>query len=553
MTKGSTKTTLILVTLLALAMLVAACAPAPTVAPAAAPTEPPAAAATQAPVAAAPTEAPAAAPPTEAPPAVAATEVPAAAGKGVTIVLPEEPPNLDPGYVGLSHIPVTRNIYEVLVNRDSVSGELVPELATEWTQVDDTTWRFKLREGVKFQDGEPFNAEAAAWIINYLYAEENATHVRGSMGPQITAEAVDEYTIDVKTAEPDPVLPRRLYWAAMASPKAMQADTGKTFQQAVGTGPYMVDGWVKGEKIVLKANPDYWGEKPAVQQATFVFRPDSAVRAAMIQAGEADLATFLAPQDAGNARVLAANIPETPFLRMDVPSPPLNDIRVRKAICMAIDREALANKIMGGYAKPASQLITPDVTGYNVDIPMWPYDPEQAKKLVAEAKADGVPVDLELNLFGRNGIYSNATEVMEAVQAWLTEIGLNPKLTMNDVKAWIDITLQQPIPEDRRGIIQSSHGNETGDAIFTLGGYFKSDGQQSPVKDPKMDALIDKAALATGEERAKALGEALMYEHENIVATCPMMHVQSLYGASDKLDWTPRFDQFVFVKDMNLK
>ena len=196
MTKGSTKTTLILVTLLALAMLVAACAPAPTVAPIAAPTEAPAAAATEVP-AAAPTEAPAAAP-TEAP-AAAATAVPAAAGKGVMIVLPEEPPNLDPGYVGLSHIPVTRNIYEVLVNRDPVSGDLVPELATEWTQVDDTTWRFKLREGVKFQDGEPFNAEAAAWMINYLYAEENATHVRGSMGPQITAKVVDDYTIDVKT------------------------------------------------------------------------------------------------------------------------------------------------------------------------------------------------------------------------------------------------------------------------------------------------------------------------------------------------------------------
>ena len=339
----------------------------------------------------------------------------------------------------------------------------------------------------------------------------------------------------------------------MASPKSLQADTGKTFQNAVGTGPYAVDEWVKGEKIVLKANPDYWGKAPTLQQATFVFRPESTVRAAMIQAGEADLATFLAPQDVGNLRVLASNIPETPFLRMDIPSPPLNDIRVRKAICMAIDRKALAEQIFGGYAKPASQLITPDVTGYNADIPMWPYDPEQAKKLVAEAKADGVPVDLELNLFGRNGIYSNATEAMEAVQAWLTEAGLNPKLTMNDVKAWIEVTLQQPIPEDRRGIIQSSHGNETGDAIFTLGGYFKSDGQQSPVDDPKMDELISKAALLTGDARATALGEALMYEHENVVAACPMVHIQALYGAADGLEWTPRFDQFVFVKDMQLK
>jgi peptide/nickel transport system substrate-binding protein len=239
-------------------------------------------------------------------------------------------------------------------------------------------------------------------------------------------------------------------------------------------------------------------------------------------------------------------------MRMD-PYPPLDDIRVRQAICMSIDREALAQQIFAGYAKPASQVITTDVVGYNPDIPMWPYDPEAARALIEEARADGVPVDNELTIIGRKGIYANATEAMEALQGWLAEIGLNAKLQMLETSAWVDASLANPQPPDRLGLIQSSHGNEAGDGIFTLMGYYKSDATQNAFDDPKMDELIAKAAPLTGEERQKAIAEALAYQRDNMVQDCPMVHIQALWGLSERIDWTPRFDNMILVKEVKLK
>ena len=483
---------------------------------------------------------------------VVTVEVPApAAPAEIVVALPEEPPTLDWGYVGLSHLPITRNAYETLINRDPETGELVPELAESWEQVDEQTWRFKLREGVTFSTGDPFNAEVAAWNLNTLSNPELNKHVYPNFGQQYEAKAVDEYTLEVKATErPDPIMPRRLYWAHIGLPSAIEADPD--LQNMVGTGAFMLDEWVKGEKIVLVANPNYWGGEPEIKKVTFVFRPDSSVRAAMVAADEADIAAWLAPQDAGPIIALGANIPETPFMRLD-PYPPLDDIRVRRAICMSIDRESLANLIFGGYAKPATQVITPDVFGYNADIPLWPYDPEAARALIEEARADGVPVDKELTIVGRKGIYANATEAMEAFQAWLADIGLNAKLDMLETSAWIDATLAKPQPPERLGLIQSSHGNEAGEGIFTLLGYYKSGATQNAFEDAKMDELIAAAEPLTGDARQKAIAEAFAYQHDNVIQDCPMVHIQALWGVSGRLGWTPRFDNLVLVKTVKLK
>ncbi len=477
-------------------------------------------------------------------------EVPAEAEPAeIVVVVAEEPPNLDWGYVGTSHLPVTRNTYETLITRDGQTGELIPQLAESWEQIDDYTWRIKLKEGISFQDGEPFNAEAAAWNLNTLSNPETDKHVFSALGQQFVAEAVDEYTLDVTTEEPEPIMPRRLYWVHMASPKAIEADP--EFQNMVGTGPYLLDEWVHGERIVLVADPNYWDGEPEVKKITFVWREESSVRAAMVQAGEADIAAWLAPQDAGPIRTLAADIPETPFLRLD-PTGPMSDIRVRRAICMAIDQDAIAQKIFGGYAVPATQIITPDVMGYNPDIEPYPYDPEAARALIEEARADGVPVDTQINIIGRTGIYANATENMEALQAWLAEIGLDASLTMKDVSAWVEDVRDKPVPPERYAIIQLSHGNEAGEGIFTLMGYYQSDSTHNTVEDAEMDELIGTAAPLMGDERQAALAKALAYEHDEMVQDCPMVHIQGLYGLSGRINWVPPFDQLILGKEISI-
>ncbi len=473
-------------------------------------------------------------------------------GEKVTIVLPEEPHNLEPGYVGLDVLRVNANIVEALVTRDPITGEVVPELATSWERIDEHTWLFKLRENVTFHNGEPFNAEAAAFAINRVVDPELNFHVRSAL-VAMEARAVDDYTLEIVTEEPEPILLKHLYWARIPAPEATRNSPDKELRSPVGTGPYMLDSWDGGIRLVLQANPEYWGGAPEIETVEFVWRAESSVRTAMVQTEEADIAVAIAPQDTGKTKVLDVTIPETTFLRMDVPSTPLNDIRIRRAINYAIDKEGLAASIFGGYAEAAGQLITPDVTGYNPDLEPWPYDPEEARQLIQEAKTDGVPIDQEITLFGRIGIYPNAIETMEAISSMLNEVGLNTTVQMLEINAWVDVTLANPVPEDRHGIIQSSHGNETGDAVFTVEGYYTTDGPQSPNSDPRVDELNDVAQTLEGEARDEAYQEILKYVRQNIVSNVPLVHLRVLYAVTDDLIWNPRPDNLILVKDMSLE
>jgi peptide/nickel transport system substrate-binding protein len=497
---------------------------------------------------------------------IVTVEVPAQEKAEIVIAIPEEPPHLDwADCFALVNAPVCLNGYEPLIFRDGETGALEGLLAESWERVDETTWRFKLREGVKFHNDVPFDAEIAKWNLETQSDPDLDYLARQALGSQqLFVEVVDDYTINVSTEAPDPILPRRLAFVMIGEPTAIEADPEK--RDMVGTGAYILDEWVPGESITLVANSDYWGGEPSIKKATFVWRSEPSVRSAMLQAGEVDIAAWLSAQDAGPVRTLSVNIPETPFMYFD-PNPPLDDLRVREAICMSMDRDALAQQLFQGYATPANELVTPDVLGYNSDIPVFPYDPEAAQALLEEARADGVPVDTEITIYGRKGNYPNATEAMEAFQLWLTQIGLNVKLQMLEVSAWREVNLAIPVPEDRVGLIQGSHGNEMGDAIFTLQAYYgpygpaswykyddEHGGARRPVVDSKMVELIDAAMPLSEEEgRAEALAAALAYHHENVLWACPMIHIQDLWGVSERLDWQPRFDRFTLVKEMALK
>jgi peptide/nickel transport system substrate-binding protein len=468
----------------------------------------------------------------------------------ITVVLPEEPPDLDPFYYALSHIPVTRNIYDSLVDRALEGPDLIPALATEWAQTSDTVWRFTLRDGVTFHNGTPFNAEAAAFAINYVM--NNETQSTGNFIAGTSAAAVDNLTLDVTTPTPDPILPSRIFLIGFPEPASFEADPTAAMRAPIGTGPYKLTTYAGGDRITVDAYDGYWGTAPTVKSADFVYRTESSVRVSMIAAGEADIARDIAPQDAPDTRAVAVTIPETPFMRLDVPSPPLSDIRIRQAIDCAIDRAVLAETVFGGFAEPAGQIVTSFCVGYNPAVTPTAYDPQKAKDLVAAAQAEGTPVELELEIFGRNGIYPNAAEAMEILQAWLQEIGLTVKVTMMDVQPWIDVILQQPIPEDRRGLLQSSAGVETGDASFPVGGYFTTTGPQSPLEDPAIDEMQAAASMLVGEERNKAYQDILKYVNDTHLPFIYLVHIQAIYALSERTTWTPRSDNMILLKDVTV-
>lgn len=468
----------------------------------------------------------------------------------IVVVVQKEPDDLAWSSCGVTAIAITRNCYEPLVTR-SADGALSPALAESWERIDDKTWRFHLRQGVTFHNGEPFHANTVAWHVNKLFAPDLSSAVTAQFFEgRLSAKVVDEFTIDISAESTAPILPRRMYWLFISSPRAVGADPG--FKNMVGTGPYKLDAWNHGKSMVLVANPKYWDGEPAVRKATFIWRENAALRLAMVRAGEADIAQAVLPREDESVRILAADIPETPFIRMD-PNPPLDDIRVRRAICMAINRKAIIRHVFSGYATPASQLITPDVTGYNSDIPLWPHDIGEARALIDGARADGVPVDLGLTIVGRTGMYANATKAMEELQLSLLEIGLNVKLEMMDTPAWIEAVLTKPVPEGRRVIFQSSHGNEAGDGIMTMNAYYQSNARQNTFPDATMDRLISAAAPLVGEARQHALAKAFAHQHDEIVQDCPMVHLQAMWGLSERVDWTPRFDNLILIKTVSMK
>lgn len=477
----------------------------------------------------------------------------------IVISLASEPASLESWYaystIGVAPL---RNVFEALLNRDPVTNELVGELATAWEQTSDTVWRFTLREGVTFHNGDPFNAEVAAFGINYTWSPENNFQIYQYVGPDMNATVVDEYTIDVETEAPDPILPSRLYFSpipnmiqVMERPETLPVDP-------IGTGPYKFVEWVRGQALRLEAFPEWWGNTAddaygavTIKDVEFVARPESAVRAAMVNTGEAQFARFLAPEDcATTPQCVTASSVETIFLRLDTMHPAMSDLRIRKAIGLAIDKQGVADSLFGG-GEAASQLVGPSATGYNDELEPYPYDLEAAKALVAEAAADGVDVSAPIVVATRQGIYLRNAEFAQYVASQLKDIGLNATSEVIEIAQYneqYDLNYAD-VPVDRGWIGTNPHGNEIMDVSSTARAYYSCEGGSSTYCNPALDEKLNAAIPLVGDERQQALEEVTAMYYEDYGAI-PIIHMPLNYGLAANLEWTPRLDGFVLVKEM---
>jgi len=461
----------------------------------------------------------------------------------VTIVLSDEPSTLDPcqaqsnavGRVNLG------NIVETLTRRDSATGELQPSLATSWTRVDDLTWRFQLREGVKFHDGTPFNAEAAKQSIDRAMNPNLTCEVRTKFfaNDQLEVTAVDDHTLEIKTGQPNPILPLLMTTHTI---HASGAPFDQPTREAIGTGPYRLVEWPAGQQIVLERYPDYWGDQPDVERAVFQWRSESSVRAAMVQQGEADLAPDIAVQDATGEFAQSYPNSETSRLNLDVEKAPMDDVRVRKAINHAIDREVMKGTILSEDVIPATQMILPQIDGYNPNLKVWPYDPEIAKELLAAAAADGVPVEAEIQFVGRIGHFPNATEFHEAIAAMLQDVGLNVQLEWVEAAQKNRMQVKPFDPNRKPQILVDQHDNNRGDAVFTIPARYHSEGAQSKISDPVLDEMIDHAATLTDEERTAAWQRVAERIATEIIPDAILFHMVGYAAIGPRIQYDPSLE-----------
>ena len=462
------------------------------------------------------------------------------------------------------------NVQESLIGRDQETGEFIPMLATDWEWVDDLTLRMAIREGVSFHDGTPLNAETAAAATNINFSPDRpAGRLLGFQVVPFEAVAVDDYTLEIRTEEPYPNVVQLMWLSALPSPAHFENEGVEAWEsEPVGTGPYQFVEWNRSRSIVeLERNPDWWGHddpdaadgRADFERVRIEYRSDPQSRIAAVAAGEADVAE-LVPGDAcrndlGEQCFEADSIDNT-YIRVDHPHPVLGDRRIRQAVAHALPREQLAEEVFPG--EPIRMVLSPAGVGYNEDIPLIEYDPDRARELVEEARADGVPVEQELLLRGDPRLVG-LEDVGVVLEAELTAIGLNIgwQLLENEVYR-SDILLkdhpEDPVPDDRGAILIHRSSDRMQDFFVTAAQLFSCTDVISTYCNPEFDAQVQAAGqIADPDERHETLKELASFIFEEELAMIPFIATSNFHGLSDGVAWDYRSDTNVLFKNMRVR
>lgn len=489
------------------------------------------------------------------------TDEPDSADDTLVIVMSEEPTSLDVcDSTNSSRSRVLRqNVTESLTSRNPETTEIEPLLATEWSSsADSKTWTFELREGVTFQNGEVFNAEAVVTSMNRLFDEGLACDDAGDFfGPPtvVSTTATGEYEVTFTLGEADPIFPLRMTYIQIGAPSSSMENKSEA---AIGTGPYEITEWAHGEYIQLDRYAGYWGDEPPVASTRFVWRAESSVRASMIETGEADLAVAVSPQDVpDSADVTSQEFEngETTYFRIDAEVAPLDDIRIREALNLATDRTGIIDSAFGGYGTPAHELFVSTTLGYNDSLTDWDYDPERATELVQEAARDGVDVGKEIILYGRPDFYPGAREVTEILASAWNAIGLSVRVENVEGGPWGELLLRPHADGREPNVLQSSHGNTTGDASFTVVNKYMCEGSQSASCDTEFDSLVEEALAASDlDTRGSLFEEAMARERTAVIQDIQLAHMQEIFLLSSRLQYatTIQSDFELRITDMSL-
>ncbi len=370
---------------------------------------------------------------------------------------------------------VLRHCYETIVWVDS-KGNVIPWLAERWEVSEDgKVYTFYIRKGVKFHDGTPLNASVVKANFDRWMDPTVKVAQRGQLGPLSKAEVVDEYTVRVYLKEPFAVFLKSLStYLFITSSKVIATYGNKSITEVVGTGPYKFVAWEKGKRIVLERNEEYWGGKSILKRIEWLIIPEASTRLAALLAGDVDFAFNLPPTDLERVKNDPRFVPVLPvsnriiFVAM-VPRGPLADPRVRQAINYAVDVDAIINSVLYGLGIRTNAPLPPHFFGYH-EMPAYGYNVEKAKQLLAEA---GYPNGFKVTLMHPAGRYMQDKQVSEAIQAYLSKVGITVELKTMDWPSFV-AELRKPLNEKTYDMVFLGWGPGVADAHFALYGQFHS-------------------------------------------------------------------------------
>ncbi|MFC4671560.1 ABC transporter substrate-binding protein [Seohaeicola nanhaiensis] len=496
-----------------------------------------------------------------------------AGAQTLTIGVRGGPESLDPHYSALgTHAEAAKHIFDTLVWADE-NLQIGPGLATEWKPVDDDTWEFKLREGVKFHDGSDFTAEDVKFSIARPPIVTGPTTTAIYVRRVKEVEIVDPHTIHIHTDGPAPSLPYdfvRLFIvshtaAADYSTPETAPEGFNSGKAAIGTGPFKLVSWEPKGDLMLERFDEYWGGPAAWEKVIRKEMPNDSSRLAALKAGQVDLVNDVSSADylqlkndpsidtflGDGIYIMNMLLDQRPDVMPGVrakdgsplPTNPLTDIRVRQAFDKAIDRETMVEIVLEGLGKPADQGMPPGFFGYSDKVEKPVYDPEGAKALLAEA---GYPDGFEMDLYCTSDRLPGDAAICQGLGQMLSVIGM--KVNVNATSRTVYFPAQS---RGEYSVSMNGWGTLTGEATYTLGGQMHTPDKEKGLggfnrisySNPDLDKLIEEGMVELDEGKRREILEKAMEMAAADKVLIPIVQLQSVWAAkAGELDFTPRTD-----------
>lgn len=470
----------------------------------------------------------------------------------VTIAVEADVSTMDPQNEPTTNFSQLRQSFENLIRIDE-HLKIQPALATSWKMTDDTTWVFTLRDGVKFHNGDLMTADDVAWGLNRILS------AGATSGPQKayiawlkSATALDAKTVELKTKVPYPSVLAASY-IPIIIPKAYFEKVGaEGFNKApIGTGPYKIDAWSVNQKLELSAFADYWGGEPTIPKATFRVIPDESTRINELKTGGVDIVLNLSPARVADLKnQQGITITSKPsvlnfYLGMNTHKAPFDNLKVRQAIAAAIDVPTMIKALLAGYGSVANSLVHATSFGWNKDLVPFPYDPNKAKQLLAEA---GLEKGFTSTFLVGPGLWPATKETGEAISGFLADVGIKAPTTVLEWGDFFDRYRNGKLDglflwgNSSPGLEPSLHLNLNFHSPPTGRGLYWS--------SPEVDQLIDTAIKNLDPTTQAQEYEKIQQILHDQVAAVPLWNYDEVDAVGSRVTWQARGDYYIQVAEV---
>ena len=495
-----------------------------------------------------------------------------ASAQDITIAVGGAFTSMDPHFFDLSpNHALTWHVFDRLVHPDA-DQRPSPGLAVSWRTLDDRTWEFKLRKGVTFHDGRPFTADDVVFTFERAPNVPNSPTGFGQyVRPVQRLEVVDAETIRLHTAEPVPLIPQMLSSFSIIGRKqgeGMSTADYNSGKAAVGTGPYKLASFTLGDRAVFERNPAWWGPKQHWARVTYRLITNDSARVAALQSGDVDAIDAVPTRDVARLeRDPKLAVVSRPGLRLiylyvdasraqsphvtdkagaPLPGNPLRDVRVRQALSLAINREGIRRQIMEGFSRPTGQAMPEGAMGYDPSIGIPAYDPEAARKLLAEA---GYPDGFAITLHGPNDRYVNDDAIAQAIAQMWTRIGVKTAVQTSPASVFFTAGGVR----DEHSIALTGWSTSTGEPDTHLTLMLATPDpprgrgtrlRPSHYSNAAVDALVDRALTTIDNAaREQVYFEAIRIGFQRDLAVIPLHHQVNIWAMKKGITYIPQLSE----------